>query len=266
MTTTPKTTTPKSTTPMTTTPMTTTPMTTTPMTTTPKSTSRLAARRRSADRPSADRPSAGRLSTRRRKARRAVGVATGLGALGLAAAVAAPTSAGVAGSTGPSGDLRAGAPAPLAACVTTWGSLPEARPGLVAGPLTNLRSGQHACFDRLVVDLRGKAPGYRVAYVDALVQQGSGVVYPVRGGAKIKITVNAPSSDANGTVVYQPANPAEAVPVGGYRTLRQVRWMGSFEGYSEFGVGVRARLPFRVFTLTDATGSRLVVDVAHTWR
>jgi len=31
------------------------------------------------------------------------------------------------------------------------------------------------------------------------------------------------------------------------------------------GLGVRARLPFRVFTLTDATTSRLVIDVAHHW-
>ena len=30
--------------------------------------------------------------------------------------------------------------------------------------------------------------------------------------------------------------------------------------------GVRARLPFRVFTLTGPdSGSRLVIDIAHTW-
>jgi hypothetical protein len=31
------------------------------------------------------------------------------------------------------------------------------------------------------------------------------------------------------------------------------------------GLGVRARLPFRAFTIQDATGSRLVIDVAHRW-
>jgi hypothetical protein len=49
--------------------------------------------------------------------------------------------------------------------------------------------------------------------------------------------------------------------VAGYRTFRQVAWAGSFEGYTTVGLGVRARLPFRVFL----TGNHLVIDVAHTW-
>jgi hypothetical protein len=49
--------------------------------------------------------------------------------------------------------------------------------------------------------------------------------------------------------------------VAGYTTFRQVGWGGSFEGYSTVGLGVRARLPFRVFR----NGSDLVVDVAHRW-
>ena len=41
---------------------------------------------------------------------------------------------------------------------------------------------------------------------------------------------------------------------------------GSFEGYTSIGLGVRARLPFRVFMLDGpGTSSRLVVDVAHRW-
>ena len=39
---------------------------------------------------------------------------------------------------------------------------------------------------------------------------------------------------------------------------------GSFEGQTTIGLGVRARLPFRVFVLAGpGSGSRLVVDVAH---
>ena len=34
---------------------------------------------------------------------------------------------------------------------------------------------------------------------------------------------------------------------------------------STVGVGVRARLPFRVMTLADAGSSRLVIDIAHNW-
>jgi hypothetical protein len=41
---------------------------------------------------------------------------------------------------------------------------------------------------------------------------------------------------------------------------------GSFEGQTLFGVGARARLPFRVFTLAGPGGhSRIVLDVAHRW-
>lgn len=44
----------------------------------------------------------------------------------------------------------------------------------------------------------------------------------------------------------------------GYRTFRQVGFGGSFEGYTTVGLGVRARLPFRVLTV----GTDVVVDVA----
>jgi len=56
------------------------------------------------------------------------------------------------------------------------------------------------------------------------------------------------------------------VSVSGYSTFRQVASAGSFEGYTTIALGVRARLPFRVFTAPWADrGSRLVIDVAHRW-
>ena len=58
----------------------------------------------------------------------------------------------------------------------------------------------------------------------------------------------------------------ELLDPAGYRTFRHVAWAGSFEGQSTLGLGVRARLPFRVFLLDGpGTGSRMVVDVAHRW-
>ena len=68
---------------------------------------------------------------------------------------------------------------------------------------------------------------------------------------------------------YTPANRTELVNVSGYRTFRQVAWAGSFEGISSIGLGVRARLPFRVLAVTGIPGStngtRVVIDVAHAW-
>ena len=51
-----------------------------------------------------------------------------------------------------------------------------------------------------------------------------------------------------------------------YRTFRQLADAGSFEGRTTIGLGVRAHLPFRVFTLARrGATSRIVVDVAHNW-
>lgn len=150
-------------------------------------------------------------------------------------------------------------------CGITWGSLATTRTTLAPGPVTNVRAGRHACYDRLVIDLRGRAPGYTVRYVSTFTGQASGQPIPLRGGARLAITVNAPATTAGGAPGFTPRNRAEVVTVAGYATFRQVRWDSSFEGYTSLGLGVRARLPFRVFTIQDATGSRLVVDVAHRW-
>lgn len=151
-------------------------------------------------------------------------------------------------------------------CGLVWGSLAKADGTPSTASVTNIRTGQHYCFDRLVVDLNGPAAGYTVRYVPQVVQDGSGFTVPVRGQARLQITVNAPSYDQNGNATYSPASPAELSNVSGYQTFRQVAWAGSFEGYTNVGLGVRARLPFRTFTLDGpGSGSRLVVDVAHFW-
>ena len=105
-----------------------------------------------------------------------------------------------------------------------------------------------------IIDCRGQ-----------VVAPGSGNIVAVRGGAKLQVTINAPAYDSQGRPTYRPANPAEAVNVAGYQSLRQVRWLSSYEGSSTVGMGVRARLPFRVMTLADAGSSRLVIDIAHNW-
>ncbi|GIG20258.1 hypothetical protein Cch01nite_09820 [Cellulomonas chitinilytica] len=151
-------------------------------------------------------------------------------------------------------------------CGLVWGSLDKTAPGLSAAPLTAVRTGRHACYDRLVLDLAGPAGGYTVRYVAEATHDGSGIVVPTRGGASIQVTVNDPAYDTAGTPTYLPADPGEVQDVTGYSTFRQVVWAGTFEGYTSVGLGVRARLPFRVFVLPGpGAGSRLVVDVAHRW-
>ena len=144
-------------------------------------------------------------------------------------------------------------------CGITWGSLPKATsPALLwSGRVEGHRSGQHSCYDRVVFDIgRGAGTlGYSVRYVSTVTSPGSGFPVAVTGGARLQVTINAPSMLAASTTNYP-----------GWRTFRQLRSVGSFEGYTDYGLGVRARLPMRAFVLTDTDGGRrLVVDVAHAW-
>lgn len=178
-----------------------------------------------------------------------------LAAVGIVAALAAPVALSLAPSAGASASRTAAAPY----CGITWGSLPKAtNPALLwTGAVTGARSGQHACYDRVVFDVaRGSGRlGYSVRYVNQVTGPGSGLPVPVAGGARIQVTIDAPSRLAPSTTNYP-----------GWRTFRQLKFVASFEGYTDYGLGVRARLPMRAFVLTDADGGRrLVVDVAHRW-
>jgi hypothetical protein len=153
------------------------------------------------------------------------------------------------------------AAAPAAYCGITWGSGAKTASPTTAANLVGLRAGRHDCYDRLVFDANGPVDGYWVTYVDNMTEDPTGNPVPLRGGAKLSVSVNAPSYDAAGNPTYTYANRAELVDVTGYQTFRQVAWAGSFEGTTTVGLGVRARLPFRVFTQPG----RVVVDVAHFW-
>ena len=153
-------------------------------------------------------------------------------------------------------------------CGLTWGSTAEqgGRLDPAAGTaLSNVRAGRHTCYDRLVLDIRGRSAlsSWRVEYVDRVSEDPSGKPVPLRGGAFLQIVVGASDQFS------RPANRSELASVSGFTTLRQVAWAGSFEGLTSVGVGVRARLPFRVLTMTGIPGSpdgvRVVVDVAHRW-
>lgn len=150
-------------------------------------------------------------------------------------------------------------------CGITWGSAAKSSSTMVTGPITSVRAGRHACFDRMVIDLKGKAPGYSVRYVSAVRTEGEGKLVPLRGGAKLLVVTRAPAYTSTGAPSYTPKNPKELVDLTGYTTFRQAAWAGTFEGQTSIGLGVRARLPFRAFTTRDAKGSHLVVDVAHHW-
>lgn len=138
-----------------------------------------------------------------------------------------------------------------ASCPTGWGSLPKVSGVGSQAHITAVRAGTNECYDRLVFDINGPVAGYSVRYVSNVFAEGTGAVLPVTGGAKLEVVVRSLSDTTR-------------MPrVNGFPTFRSVIYGGSFEGQSTFGLGVRARLPMRVFTLTNP--SRVVVDVAHRW-
>jgi hypothetical protein len=156
--------------------------------------------------------------------------------------------------------------------VVYWGSMPKVVNG--SGPtesIFDVRTGQHACFDRFVVDINGSGPvGYDVRYVDNVYTEGEGSVVALAGGAKVQIIARTTNFDIDtGVITYTPIDQAHSqqlTNVVGYQTFRQVAFAGSFEGQTTFGLGIRARLPMRAFVLDGpGAGQRLVVDVAHSW-
>lgn len=162
--------------------------------------------------------------------------------------------------------LSGGGVAQAATCNTAWGSRPKS-----AGPdsgawhyVTNVRTGRHACFDRMVVDVSAAtATGFVVSYVDTISTDPEGIPisFP-KSGAKLQITVYAQNHKGN-TLTY-PAQTGKSLPgvnLAGYSTFREAKFAGSFEDTTTIGLGVRARLPFTAFK----NGTNVVIDVAHKW-
>lgn len=182
----------------------------------------------------------------------------------MAVLVLAGATLGTAAST--AGAAPAEGSRTAAACPTGWGSGAKGGAAMGADHLEDIRTGQHECYDRMVFDVPGGGDqiGYHVQYVDRFHADPSGEYIPVAGGAILDIRVGAWSYDLEAGVPTYPGEVGESLPgvnISGYSTFRDTRFGGTFEGQTQVGLGVRARLPFRVTQLDD----RVVVDVAHSW-
>ncbi|MEU3049432.1 MULTISPECIES: hypothetical protein [unclassified Streptomyces] len=184
----------------------------------------------------------------------------------VAAFVLAGGTLGMAAGTAGAAPAEGSRAAAAAACPTGWGSGVKGGLSQGADHLQDIRTGQHECFDRMVFDVPGGGDriGYHVQYVDRFYAGPSGEYIPVAGGAILDVRVGAWSYDLEAGVPTYPGEAGEPLPgvnVSGYTTFRDTRFGSTFEGETQVGLGVRARLPFRVFQLDD----RVVVDVAHSW-
>lgn len=153
-------------------------------------------------------------------------------------------------------------------CGLTWGSGEKTAGPLSTAPLLTVRTGRHECWDRVVFEFDGTAQGYSVRYSADVPTDGEGVdlVPYTAGGAHLWVTLRAPAYDGDHAPTLTARTGDHLANVLRYDTLRDVVFGGSFEGYTTFAVGVRARLPFRVLLLAGpGSHSRIVVDIAHQW-
>jgi hypothetical protein len=156
------------------------------------------------------------------------------------------------------GSLGLVAPAPAAA-PPDWRTTPTTveNPRARAPKVLDLRWAGHPRFDRVVIDVSGRTPGYAVRYVDRLSRDGSGHVVRMRGRHKLEIYLRpAYAHDRSGDSTYTGPR-RRLVDLPG---LRGVAFLGDFEGQVSFGFGLRTK-PYRVFTLGNP--SRVVLDFKH---
>lgn len=123
--------------------------------------------------------------------------------------------------------------------------------GLVA-----VRVGSQGGTERVVFEFQGAAPSFQsIKYVPRIKEDGSGRPVPVAGSAFLEAVFMDSCAEA---VPGASCPPPPSVPAG-FRTLRQVVAAGEFESNVTYGIGLRSRVKFRVFTLSNPT--RVVVEV-----
>jgi hypothetical protein len=174
-------------------------------------------------------------------------------------------AAGTPASAGPTENAKSAAVSRVAAapyCGITWGSGAKTGGALHTPELFRIYTQQATCWDRTVFEFAGAVNGYSVAYATTIPTEGEGrnMAPYLAGGAKLTVSLRAPALSYAATTGTHPVN------VFRYRTLRDAMYGGSFEGYTSFAVGVRTKLPFRVFVAPGpGTHSRIIMDVAHLW-
>ena len=122
----------------------------------------------------------------------------------------------------------------------------------------DLRYAKHARFDRVVIDVDGRRPGFTIKYTRKLTYDGSGAAVGLKGRKKMTISLNpAYAHNDSGDNVYEgPRLKQVKLP-----TLRGIAFTGDFEGYVSFGFSTDRKASYRVFTLTNP--SRIVIDWKH---
>ncbi len=128
-----------------------------------------------------------------------------------------------------------------------------------AAVLTDVRTGRHDGFDRIVFEFRGdEMPGYHLEYIDKPVRAcGSGNVVPLPGDGWLQVRFEpavAHTEEGKPTLAFRELAPK--MP-----NLLELKSTCDFEAQVEWVAGVGSPNHFRVVELKGPT--RLAVDIKH---
>jgi hypothetical protein len=125
--------------------------------------------------------------------------------------------------------------------------------------LTTVRTGQHAGYDRVVFQFSGGLPAVTAERVKAVYADPKGTKIALPGRSYLHVVFRGASANCPQPAHRTWTGPAVLTP--GYPQLLAVKAAGDFEGYLSFGLGLTARGPYHVSTLTGP--DRVVIDVSH---
>ena len=186
---------------------------------------------------------------------------------GLVIVAAALAGCGSSHPAGPSGAAGSSAPASSSATPQTAATLSPT--GQQAGAsracqqpgtyLTAVRTGKHAGFDRVVFQFSGGLPAVTAERVKAVYADPKGTTIPLPGRSYLHVVFRGASATCPQPSKRTWTGPSVLTPY--LPQLLTVSAAGDFEGYLSFGLGLAAKGPYHVSTLTGP--DRVVIDFSH---
>jgi len=125
--------------------------------------------------------------------------------------------------------------------------------------LTAVRTAKHAGYDRVVFQFSGGIPAIKAERAGAIYADPKGTKISLPGHAFLHVVFRGASATCPQPFHRTWTGPSVLTPR--YPQLLAVKPAGDFEGYLSFGLGLAAKGPYHVFTLTGP--DRVVIDVSH---
>jgi hypothetical protein len=124
--------------------------------------------------------------------------------------------------------------------------------------LTAVRTARHAGYDRVVFQFSGGIPAVKAERVAAIYADPKGTKISLPGHSFLRVVFRGASGTCPRPFRRTWKGPSALTH---YPQLLAVKAAGDFEGYLSFGLGLAAKGPYHVSTLTGP--DRVVIDVGH---